>query len=105
MALEYLQLENPENLAFGVFIILCVISFYVFSKFMRNKGTAFVIALAISGLASWQLYRERFYGWEETLVFVLILAVIALFLRILWSFVRSTSTGFGKGLGRYRRRY
>ncbi len=88
MAFEYLSLENPEVLAVAVGVILFVISFYVLSRSISRRGHAFVIGFVISALAAWQLYREHFYGLEGMLIIAIYFAVVAVFVRILWAFVK-----------------
>ena len=88
MVFDYSFTDHPEGLALGIFIILFGVIFSVFGSRLKNKGMLFIIALAISGIAAWNLYTNEFYGWTDTLVFVLYLAVIALFLRMIWAFFR-----------------
>ena len=96
MVYEYLVFEHPEALAAGVFIILFVVSHYVIVKFIRNKGIALIVSFLIAGIAAWKLYSERFYGWEGTLAFVLIVAVIVIIIKIFFSFFKGARKGFGK---------
>lgn len=92
MVYEFFYFENPESLAIGVFIVLFALTFSILNKFLvDNKGVNLIVALAISLIASWRLYNERFYGWETLLGFVIIVFVILFFLRIIWRFI-----GFGK---------
>lgn len=96
MAYEYLVFEHPEALAVGVFIILFIVSNYAIVKFIRNKGIALIVSLLIAGIAAWKLYSERFYGWEGTLAFVLIAAVIVIIIKIFLSFFKGVRRGFGR---------
>jgi hypothetical protein len=94
---DYLTLENPEVLAIGVALILFTLCSTAFQRVMgrRQKGIAIIISLVVSAIASWKLYSENFYGWESTLVVILIIAVAAIFLRILWAFIRHSKAQFG----------
>lgn len=89
MVLEYFSFEeHPESLAIGVFLILFAVTSYIMGKALGHKGSAVTIALVISLATAWQLYRERFYGWEGTLAFVIYVAVFAILLKILFMFFR-----------------
>ena len=83
-------------MAIGVFIILFAVVFYVISKFLNNSGASLVISLAISAMASWKLYNERFYGWEASLSSSTLVVVIALFIIMIWAFLRFVKSGAGK---------
>ena len=96
MAIEYLRFENPESLAIGVFIALFTISFMVLIKPFKQRGITLIISLAISAIASWYLYKERFYGFEDSLAIILFIVVIAVFLKILWPFVKNLKKIFVK---------
>ena len=89
MVLEYLTFEHPESLAIGVFIIIFAVANYALVKFIRNRGTSLLISFLIGLIVAWKLYTERFYGWEGTLAFVLIVIAIAIFLKIFLAFFRN----------------
>lgn len=92
---EYLMLQNPELLAIGVFIILFAIAFSVLIRVIHNKGITLVVSLIIALIAAWNLYKGEFYGWESVIVVLLIIAVVVIFLKILWAFVKNIKTTFG----------
>lgn len=92
---EYFRLDNPVSLAIGVFIILFALGYYFLNKFRPDqKGAMIAASLAIASIATWQLYKERYYGWEGMLIFVFAAVVLLLFLKILWSFVKHTQRNF-----------
>ncbi|MCA9485663.1 MAG: hypothetical protein KC506_02365 [Nanoarchaeota archaeon] len=95
-------LYEPAGLALGVFLILFSMSFYGFSYAMKNKGTSVLISLILSILASWQLYRERFYGWEETIRFLFYVILIVFIVKIIWRFLKFVGGAFKKSSSKVR---
>ena len=67
MGIDYFLFEHPEALAVGIFIIVFAVGFEMIFKVFNNKAIALVISLIISSFAGFQLYKERFYGFEMVL--------------------------------------
>ena len=88
MVSEYLVFENPESFAIMLGILILVIVFYVLSRFNMNRASSLLIAIVLSLIVTWTLYRNRFYGWEATLAILIYILVAIIILRILWGFVR-----------------
>lgn len=86
---DILVFENPEVLAFAAAVLVFIISFTAINKFIREKGAALLISVAISAIVGWKLYRERFYGWEISLALIFGLIALAIFGKILWAFIRN----------------
>lgn len=89
---QYLSFEeHPEGLAIGVFIILFTLSYTILAKtaFKKNTALAIIISLIISGLAALKLMTERFYGYESILAVLMYIAIIGIFLKIAWAFIRN----------------
>ena len=80
--------SNPDAVVIAFGILTFVIVFYVINKFRRNAGVAFLIALPISIITAWYLYKNEFYLEENILFFLLIAIVTLIFLRILFAFFR-----------------
>lgn len=99
--LELFQVENPEVLVIAIGVLLFVIVFSVLQKMKvfgrRGKGISILVSLIIAVMGTWYFYKEDFFGWEVSLGVVLVLVVVALFLRILWAFVKSGKRNLGFG--------
>lgn len=81
--------ENPEVFIIAIAVLLFLVIFSVIAR-RYDKGMSVLIALAISGIASWSLWRNDFYGWEEIIVYLMYAAVIAVLIRVIvWPFVKS----------------
>ena len=95
MPYPYFFIEHPEGLAAGVFLIIFTIAYTLILQLFKDRGTSLVIALVISTIAAWGLYRERFYGWEFSLgtIFILIVFVFGFWLII--RMFRGVRSGFG----------
>jgi hypothetical protein len=92
---EYFTLNNPVSLAIGVFIIIFALGFYLLDKFKPDqRGTMMAVSFLIASIASWQLYREKYYGWEGILVFIFAAVALILFFKIFWSFVKHWQRNF-----------
>ncbi len=95
MVSEYFVFQSAEGLAAGVFLVLFAAAYSVLIKFMKSKMPVFMISLIIAGIAAWQLYKERYYGWESLLAFLMIVFAIIIFVKIILSFFRGAKTIFG----------
>lgn len=78
--IDIISFKEPAGLAVGIFIILFAVLNFMLSKFMKENKTSVVVSFALSAIAAWQLYKERFYGWEETLAVSLWIMIIGVFL-------------------------
>lgn len=94
MVTDILLFENLETLAIAIGFLLFVISFFILAKMLRSRGPALIIALVIASITSWQLYVRRFYGWERILAVGLIIAVLAVLVKIFWAFIRGARRQF-----------
>ena len=87
--------ENPEILAIVLGILVFVLAFYVLRRFMDNRGAVMVISLVIGLITGWALYQNEFYGFESALVILIYVAVIGLFLKIAWAFLKGARRNIG----------
>ena len=92
---DYL-IGNPVGLAIGVFIILFAVTYSVLEQWFNNRGASLPTAFIVGALAAWNLYNRRFYGWEATIVFLLYVALMVLFLRMIWAFFKHLSGTAGR---------
>ena len=92
--MDYLTFQNPEVLAMCLGAILFIISFLVIQKFMRNKLISMIISIIVGLLAGWNLYNNRFYDLERPLAFCLILAMIGVLVKLIFSFVKRSKRGY-----------
>ena len=86
MAIEWFTFESTGALAIGVFIILFAISNLVLRRFMQSKGVATVVALIVSIIATFGVYKNGFYGFEEEMATLIYVMVIVIFAVIIFSF-------------------
>jgi len=86
---DYLFVENPESLAFAASVLIFIISYMAIVRFIRQKGPALLISVAIALIVGWKLYREKFYGWEISLVLILGLVVLVIVGKIVWAFIKN----------------
>lgn len=92
---ELITTQDPIVLAGGVFILVLVISLMALQKiFENNVPVAVAGSLIIAVLTARQLYLNNYYGWEGTLGVLLAIAVLILFLRILWAFIKGARRNF-----------
>jgi len=87
MVSEYF-FQNPEVFAIAIGFIVCLVTFSVLSR-RFDKGSSILIGLVVGILTAYNLFINDFYGWEETLVFVIYLVVIALVIKIFIPFFKS----------------
>lgn len=87
---DLLRFENPEVLAFALGFLVFILVFYVLTRATGDKGTSLVVAFAISGIATFYLYKEEFILERRIIAFLLIIVVVVIFLKILWAFIRGT---------------
>lgn len=89
--------QNPESLAIAVALLIFIMSFVVLRKVTKmEKGVLLVISFVISVGVAWQLYKQRFYGWEGSLAVILVVIVIVLFVMILLAFIKFIRRNFGR---------
>lgn len=85
---DFFYFENPAFVAlvFGLLVFIALTS--ALRKFVKiDAGVAALLAFAISGIATWKLYKEGFYGAEPIFVFLyaaIILVILILILRALF---------------------
>ena len=91
---DYLSFENQETLAIAVGVLLFIIIVYLLKKVALPRGPGILIAFAFAVMATWKLYKERFYGWEGFLAFVLVIAVLGVLLKILIAFFKNVKHTF-----------
>ena len=85
---EYISSDNPTGLIIGIVVILFAISYYALVKMIRNTGLALIASIAISGIATWSLYKNDFYGWQDIIVFFIYIVVFIIFIKLIWSFFK-----------------
>ncbi len=88
MVSEYLY-ENPEVFVLAIGALILIIIYSILSK-RFGKGTSFMIGLAIAGIASWSLWRNDFYGYEITFVYLMYAMIALVILKaFIWPFIKS----------------
>lgn len=95
MSYHYYLIEHPEGLAAGVFLIIFTIAYTLILQLFKDRGTSAVIAIVISTISAWGLYRERFYGWELSLGTIFVLIVLVLGVWLIIRMFRGVRSGFG----------
>ena len=80
--------QNPGVLAVAIGVLTLLVVFHIFVKWFRgSKGISMVISIILGLIAGWNVYRTRFYGWENLLAVVIYVLVGLVIIRIVWSFV------------------
>jgi len=92
---DYLILDNPEVFAIAVGVLVFVLANAVLGRFLHNRGVSIIFSLVVGIFTAWQLYQERFYGYEGTVIVIMYIVVAGILLKIFWAFVKGAKHRFG----------
>lgn len=84
---SWLEFQNPEvvAIAFGVLVFILVHS--VMLRVTKNFGPSIIVGAVIGLFTSWKIYTENYLG-ESAFVILLILAALAVIVRIFFPFFK-----------------
>ncbi len=93
---DLLLFENLGFLAILVTLLLFFLVFIAVHRAIRNRGIAVVIALAVSFIAGWNLYKNEFYGMDSLIAILIIAIVVIILVKIGLVFIKHTKSRFGR---------
>ena len=89
---DLIQFENPEVIAIAIGLLVFVLAFNAL-KGKMDKGVSVVIGIVLGFLSGYYLYRQGFYGYESSVIGILLLIVVIVI-------IGKIVLGFGKGAKR-----
>lgn len=94
MILQNSLLNNPEVLTISLAIVLIVVFYFVFIKIfgVKNKGLVVLGSLVFASIASWNTYKNEFYGFGNIIAILIYIVVFIIFVKIIWSFIKHVRT-------------
>lgn len=94
---EFSLFANPEGLIVGVGIIVFALSLTVMNRFFggSKKGLNIIIAFVITVIASWSMWKNDFYGFENGLAILIYILIGVICLKIIWMFLHGVGTSVG----------
>lgn len=88
--------ESAGAFSIAVGLMLFVVSHEILKRFLKDKSSPAIIALVLSILSSYALYKTRFV-FAETIIGILFLAfVLVIALKLISALIRFTKFGFGR---------
>lgn len=93
--MELFSISSYSGLAIGVGLVFFAVAFYATNYFFKKKPLAVFVSIILSIIATWNLYKNDFYGMENVLFPILLVIGVLIFLRILKPIFRSVKTSVG----------
>ena len=92
---DLIQFENTEVIAIAIGLLVFVLVFNAL-KGKMDKGVSIVIGIVLGFLSGYYLYRQGFYGYESSVIGILLLVVVAVISwKILFAFGKGAKRSFG----------